>query len=48
MIIEISRNERAKYFGDLSRVLQGWDTKVEVLSADIGAQTLSEGLPFGA
>lgn len=47
MIIEISRNEWSKYFGDLSRVLQGWDTKVEVLNAEIGAQTLSEGLTFG-
>src|SRR5688500_3334453 len=47
MIMEISKNEWARYLGDLSCVLQGWDTKVEILRAEIGAQTLSEGLPFG-
>lgn len=47
MITEIPRNKWKEYFSEFSRVMEGWDTKVEVLSCNIGAQTLSTGLPFG-
>ena len=46
MTTEIKREEWKSFFDDLSRDLAGWQTVVEVLSDDVGAQVLADGLPF--
>ena len=46
MTTEIKREEWKSFFDNLSRDLGGWQTAVEVLSDDVGAQVLADGLPF--
>lgn len=46
MTREILKGEWKEFFDSLSRDLDGWETRVEVLNNDVGAQILSEGLPF--
>jgi hypothetical protein len=46
MTNEISKQEWKQFFNDASRNYLAWQTKVEILKADIGAQILSEGLPL--
>lgn len=46
MTFEISKEKWTEFFNDLSKRRFGWETKVEVLSEDLGDQTLSEGLPL--
>ena len=46
MTTEIKREDWKSFFDDLSRDLAGWQTVVEVISDDVGAQVLTEGLPF--
>src|SRR5688500_14595678 len=47
MITEIQKENWKNYFDNLSRSLSGWNTTVEIVSDEIGAQILSSGLPFG-
>jgi hypothetical protein len=42
----ISKNDWQKYLDQLSIQKDGWESTIRVLSDEIGAQTLSEGLPF--
>jgi hypothetical protein len=42
----IPREEWKNFFENLSRAKEGWITSAEVMKDDIGAQILSEGLPF--
>lgn len=44
---ELDKQEWTKFFDELSRDRFGWKTRVEVLKDEIGAQVLSDGLPFG-
>lgn len=46
MINEIFKQEWKDFFDATSRNYLDWQTKVEVLKDDIGAQVLSEGLPL--
>ena len=46
MTNEITKQEWKQFFNDASRNYLEWQTKVEVLKDDIGAQVLSEGLPL--
>jgi hypothetical protein len=46
MTKEISKQEWKQFFDDASKNYMNWQTKVEVLTDDIGAQILSEGLPL--
>ena len=46
MTTEIKREEWKRFFDDLSRDLAGWQTVVELLNDDTGAQVLADGLPF--
>lgn len=46
MTNEISKQEWKQFFERLSKTRLKWQTKVEVLQDDIGAQVLSEGLPL--
>jgi hypothetical protein len=46
MTNEISKQEWNQFFDDASKNYLDWQTKVEVLKDDIGAQVLSEGLPL--
>lgn len=46
MTTEIPKEQWRDFFDDLSRNLDGWETRIEVLNDDVGAQVLSEGLPF--
>jgi hypothetical protein len=47
MVTEISKDKWSEFLDNLSCRLEGWDTKVSILSGDIGVQPLSLGLPFG-
>ena len=46
MTREIPREQWKEFFDELSRNLDGWETKVQIVNNDVGAQMLSEGLPF--
>lgn len=46
MTNEITKQEWKQFFNDTSRNYLEWQTKVEVLKDDIGAQILSDGLPL--
>lgn len=46
MTQEIPRQEWAKFFDDLTKRRFEWQTKIEVISDDIGSQILDEGLPL--
>ena len=46
MTTEIPKEEWRKFFDNLSRDLEGWETHIEVLGDEVGAQVLSQGLPF--
>lgn len=47
MTNEIHINQWKQFCDETSRDKLDWQTKVEVISAETGAQILSEGLPFG-
>ena len=47
MTTEIARMNWKKFFDGLSRDLFDWETTVEVVSDDVGAQVMSASLPFG-
>lgn len=47
MTNEIQQNEWDKFFNTFSKEHAGWNTKVEILNSDIGAQVEAQGLPFG-
>jgi hypothetical protein len=47
MTTEIPRNKWKEFFDNLTRNLDGWETNVEVVSDSVGAQVMSDGLPFG-
>ena len=46
MTTEIPREQWKEFFDNLSKELIDWETNVEVISDNNGAQMLSEGLPF--
>ena len=46
MTKEIPREEWKTFFDELSREKQDWETTVEVMKDDLGAQVLSSGLPL--
>jgi hypothetical protein len=46
MTRELQRSEWKIFLDGLSRDFTDWQTKVEVMNTDTGAQILSEGLPF--
>jgi hypothetical protein len=46
MTTEIPREQWKEFFDNLSRELLDWETTVEVISDNNGAQLMSEGLPF--
>ena len=46
MTIEVPKERWKEFFDNLSRDLDGWETRIEVVNNDVGAQVLSEGLPF--
>jgi hypothetical protein len=46
MTTEIPKEQWKEFFDNLSRDLDGWETRVEILNNNVGSQVLSEGLPF--
>ncbi len=46
MTRELQRSEWKTFFDGLSRDLADWETKVQVMNDDAGAQIMSDGLPF--
>jgi hypothetical protein len=46
MTNEIKKIEWKDFFDRVSRELVDWETSVQILNADTGAQVLSSGLPF--
>ena len=46
MTDEILKQEWEKFFNAISKNYSEWQTRVEILKEDIGAQLLSEGLPL--
>jgi hypothetical protein len=46
MTEEIQRSEWKSFFEKLSKEKLGWETTVQVISLETGANMLSEGLPF--
>ena len=46
MTTQIQREEWKTFLDELSRNLVGWQIVVEVISDNVGAQILAEGLPF--
>lgn len=46
MTNEIPRNEWKQFFDELSRDFLDWETKIEVVKDDIGAQVLNDDLLF--
>ncbi len=46
MTTEIQKPEWKEFFDNLSRDLDGWETRIEICTSGIGTQKLSEGLPF--
>jgi hypothetical protein len=43
----IEKKEWKNFFDAVSTDFASWETLVQVISNDVGAQTISEGLPFG-
>ena len=46
MTTQIEKLDWKDFFDHLSRDLDGWETLIEVFSNDVGAQVISQGLPF--
>lgn len=46
MTTEIPKDKWKEFFDNLSRDLDGWETRVELLNNEVGAQVLSEGMSF--
>jgi hypothetical protein len=46
MTNEIPMQQWAKFFDDLTKKRFEWQTKIEVISGDMGSQILDEGLPL--
>ena len=46
MIIQVKKEEWKEFFDNLSRDLDGWESRVEIYSTEVGAQVIAEGLPF--
>ena len=46
MTPEIPKERWKEFFHNLSQDLEGWETRIEVVNNDVGAQILSKGLPF--
>jgi hypothetical protein len=46
MTTQIKNSEWKEFFDNLSRDLDGWETRIEVFGNDVGAQVISSGLPF--
>ena len=46
MTTEVPKEQWKEFFDNLSRDLDDWETRIEVVNNDVGAQVLSEGLPF--
>lgn len=46
MTRELQRSEWKTFFDGLSHDLADWETKVQVMNDDAGAQIMSDGLPF--
>ena len=46
MTTQIEKLDWKGFFDHLSRDLDGWETLIEVFSNDVGAQVISQGLPF--
>jgi len=46
MTKEIPKEQWKEFYDRLSRDLDGWETRIQVLNNNVGAQILSEGLPF--
>ena len=46
MSIELPRTKWKVFFDNLSRDFSNWETSVQVMNGDIGAQMMSEGLEF--
>ena len=46
MAREIPKEQWKEFFDGLSRDLEYWDTRVEVIDNNVGAQVLAEGMPF--
>ncbi len=46
MTNEIPKQEWKQFFDDLSREKLDWQTKIEVMNEETGAQILTEGLPL--
>ena len=47
MTNEIPKHEWKQFFDELSREKLDWQTKIEVMNDETGAQILTEGLPLG-
>ena len=47
MTNEIPKQDWKQFFDDLSREKLDWQTKIEVMNNETGAQILTEGLPLG-
>ena len=47
MTNEIPKQEWEQFFDELSREKLDWQTKIEVMNDETGAQILTEGLPLG-
>ncbi len=47
MTTEIAKNKWKTYLDDFSRAKMNWETTVQVLNEETGAQILSDGMPFG-
>ena len=47
MTNEIPKQEWKQFFDELSREKLDWQTKIEVMNDETGAQILTEGLPLG-
>ena len=47
MTNEIPKKDWKQFFDDLSREKLDWQTKIEVMNNETGAQILTEGLPLG-
>ena len=46
MTTQIKHSEWKDFFDNLSRDLDGWETRIEIFGNDVGAQVISSGLPF--
>lgn len=46
MTLEVPKNEWKHFFDEFSKEKLNWETTVQVLNSETGAQILSDGLPF--